>query len=129
MRWIGWACGGALLVAGCSGIEIVRVPPGESVLIALALPGEAVPTPTPPPAPLAAVLTGGQEASDSYALGAFCLQQNQIPEAIRALERAVKIDPTFAEAWRELAVAYERAGDEKQALAAYRKFKLASAGR
>ena len=44
-------------------------------------------------------------------------------EAIAAFLEAVKIDPTFAEAWQRLAALYEKKGDNKRAIDAFRKSK------
>ncbi|MBM3776711.1 MAG: tetratricopeptide repeat protein [Acidimicrobiia bacterium] len=42
-------------------------------------------------------------------------------EAVYRWERAVEIDPTYAEAYNDLAVAYEHAGELDKARAAYEK--------
>jgi len=42
-------------------------------------------------------------------------------EAIYRWERAVKIDPTYAQAYNNLGVAYEQAGDMDKAAGAYKK--------
>ena len=42
---------------------------------------------------------------------------------VRDVEEAVKLDPTFSEAWEDLAVLYEKTGDAKKALEAFRKAK------
>ena len=44
-------------------------------------------------------------------------------EAIKAFEEAVKADPKFTEAWQNLAVLYEKVGDEKKAVEAFRRSK------
>jgi len=135
----------ALALSGCAGWEVVAVPPGESVLISLAQRGEPLepiaawsPTSTAtagrsrvsvpeirPPMP------SGQAPSDTvgdyYAVGEFCLNQQKYPEAIEALERAVKIDPQFADAWNRLAMAYQETGDSNNALVAFKKYKALAA--
>jgi len=47
-------------------------------------------------------------------------------EAVAAFQEAVRIDPTFTEAWQHLAALYEKKGDNKKAIDAFRKSKLAS---
>lgn len=44
-------------------------------------------------------------AYDAFLLGRERLHQRQVPAAMEALERAVELDPSFAEAWAELAIA------------------------
>ena len=44
-------------------------------------------------------------------------------EAIAAFREAVQIDPNFTEAWGNLAILFEKAGQEKLAMEAFRKSK------
>ena len=44
-------------------------------------------------------------------------------EAIAAFQEAVKIDPTFTDAWQRLAMLYEKKGDNKRAIDAFRRSK------
>ena len=66
-----------------------------------------------------------EKVADSFALGNLFMEQGRYPEAIAAYEAAVKIDPTFADAWNKLAVAYQNSGQDQKALEAYRRFKSA----
>ena len=136
------------LCAGCGSFH--HVPPGQSVAFAMAKRPEVValppePQPTPAPAPrsalqpvannipdpqltLPAQATGETDkAADSFALGNFCLAQGRNAEAIAAYETTVKLNPNFPDAWSKLAIAYQNAGDDKKALEAFKKSRMASA--
>jgi Flp pilus assembly protein TadD len=52
------------------------------------------------------------------------MQQGRYEDAIKAYESAVKEDPTFAEAWNNLAIAYQNSGQDDKAMAAFRKYKM-----
>jgi Tfp pilus assembly protein PilF len=60
---------------------------------------------------------------EAYSRGIFCLRAERDAEAIAAFEEAVQLDPTFTDAWENLAVLYEKAGDPKKALEAFKKAK------
>lgn len=51
-----------------------------------------------------------------YALGVRYLSEGNYEEAVLAFEAAIKIDPKNADAYRKLAEAYEKTGDEDAAL-------------
>jgi Tfp pilus assembly protein PilF len=51
------------------------------------------------------------------------MQAGKDPEAIAAFREVVKLDPKFTQAWTHLAALYERGGQEKLALEAFRKAK------
>jgi Tfp pilus assembly protein PilF len=61
--------------------------------------------------------------ADAYSRGNFCMQAGNDADAITAFEETVKIDPTFTEAWQNLAALYEKQGNEKKAIEAYRRAK------
>lgn len=131
-----------LLLASCA---VTHTPPGTSVELALAKKAELVKLPTPTPAPAAAhaaVASASASAkvpaveppmpeknavvekvAEAYSRGVFCLQTERDVEAIAAFEEAVKLDPTFTDAWENLAVTYEKVGDSKKALEAFKKAK------
>ena len=129
---------GALL-DGCACVK--HVPPGQSLSTAMARKPELVALPAPPPQPagvantpqpLAATATATaaqpplpqtEKVTDAYTLGNLCLQQGRYPEAIAAYETALKADPSFAEAWNNLAIAYQDLGQDDKAMAAFRKYK------
>ena len=64
-----------------------------------------------------------EKVADAYSRGVFLLQTERNEEAIQAFEEAVKLDPTFGNGWENLAVLYEKLGDEKKALEAFKKAK------
>ena len=118
----------ALAPAAC-----VHTPPGTSVNVALAKKAELVRLPGPPPG-VAAVngklpviepeLPGNSTAergAEAFSRGQFCMEAGRDAEAISAFEEAVKIDPGFTEAWQRLAILYEKTGQEKKALDAFRR--------
>jgi len=122
---------GALL-PGCAYVK--HVPPGQSLSAAMAKKPELVALPAPPPQPAApstaqagadpALPAQTEKVADAFTLGNLCLQQGHYPEAIAAYETAVKADPTFAEAWNNLAIAYQDLGQDDKAMAAFRKYKM-----
>ena len=121
-----------LILAGC-----VHTPPGTSVKVALARKAEMVRPAAAPNAPLAAtghVLVPPVEpdlpvndqlerTAEAFSRATFCLEAGKDAEAIAAFEETVTIDPTFTEAWENLAVLYEKSGDTAKALEAFRKVK------
>jgi hypothetical protein len=132
---------GALL-AGCAWVR--HVPPGQSLSTVMARKPELVALPAPPPQPVATTgsaaatttarpvrLAGPaqgpvaqtESVADAFTLGNLCMQQGRYPAAITAYEAALKADPTFAEAWNNLAIAYQDIGQDDKALAAFRKYK------
>jgi Tfp pilus assembly protein PilF len=61
--------------------------------------------------------------AEAFSRGEFCLNTGKDEEAIAAFQEAVKIDPTFTEAWQRLAVLYEKKGDNQKAIEAFRRSK------
>jgi tetratricopeptide (TPR) repeat protein len=129
---------GALL-AGCAYVK--HVPPGQSLSAAMARKPQLVAMPAPPspsPQSLAAAdppaiqptdgsqipLPQTEKVADAFTLGNLCLQQGRYADAIAAYEAAVKDDPSFAEAWNNLAIAYQNTGQDEKAMAAFRKYKM-----
>jgi len=120
------------LVAGCAYVK--HVPPGQSLSAAMAKKPELVALPAPPPQPAAPAVASksGPElpvpdteaVADAFTLGNLCMQQGHYPEAIAAYETALKADPSFAEAWNNLAIAYQNLGQDDKAMAAFRKYKM-----
>ena len=121
-----------LCLAGCAYVK--HVPPGQSLSAVMAKKPEVVALPSPPPQPVAKTdgsLPAGSDAglpptekvADAFALGNLCLHQGRYAEAIAAYQTAVKADPTFAEAWNNLAVAYQNLGQDDKAMEAFRKYK------
>ena len=120
---------GALL-SGCAYIK--HVPPGQSlsaatarkpVLVALPSPSPQPPTAAPQPSD-AEPLPPPEKIADAFTLGNLCMHQGRYPEAVAAYETALKSDPALAEAWNNLAVAYQNLGQDDKALAAFRKSKM-----
>ena len=124
----------------------VHTPPGTSVEIALAKKPEVVRLPAPPPAavepaPAVAATPGGaapvnvpavepalpsnnvERVAEAYTRGQFCMQAGKDEEAILAFEEVVKIDPTFFDGWSNLAMLYEKTGNEEKAVEAFRNSK------
>ncbi len=127
---------GVILTFGaCSHLQVTHVKPGESVNLALAQKPEVVRM------PVAVNLVPGsvgapsavepelpkdnttERVAEAYSRGEFCMGAGKDKEAIQAFEEAVKIDPTFSEAWQNLALLYEKQGDKKKALSAFRQAK------
>ena len=118
----------------------VHTPAGTSVNVALAKKAELVRLPGPPPGTLAAdgrsaiiepELPGNstmERVAEAFSRGQFCMQAGKDAEAIAAFEEAVKIDPSFHEAWQHLAILYEKTGPEKKALEAFRRARQLAQG-
>jgi tetratricopeptide (TPR) repeat protein len=126
------AAGCALALAACNGVKVTHVPRGESVEIALARRPDVVRMPTPAPARTAAIHGGNsgpvvpdktEQVADAFTRGQFSMQTGNQEAAIQAFREAVKIDPKFKDAWANLAALYERSGQDKLALEAFRKSK------
>lgn len=119
-------------LTGCHHIAFHHSPPGTSVRVATAKRAEPVPTPTPAPKHVtAAERPAGLEANteniaDYYTLGNLMMQQQKYSDAIKAFESAVKLDPTFADAWNHLAICYQNSGQQKKAAEAFKKYKSIS---
>ncbi|HEX4086810.1 MAG TPA: tetratricopeptide repeat protein [Chthoniobacteraceae bacterium] len=124
---------GGSLLAGCAYIK--HVPPGESLNEAMARKAQLVAVPAPSPALVtgtAQALPAGaqpplpntEKVADSFTLGNLCMQQGRYADAIAAYETTVKADPTFAQAWNNLAIAYQDLGQDDKAMAAFRKYKM-----
>ena len=126
------------LALGTALIACTHTPPGTSVEIALAKRAELVRLPaTPTPVPVHTVAapnvasTGPaptektEQVADAYARGEFCMKAGKDAEAISAFQEVVKLDPKFFQAWDSLATLYERAGNEKEAMSAFKRAKLA----
>jgi tetratricopeptide (TPR) repeat protein len=127
---------------------VVHTPPGTAVDVALARRPELVRMPLSPEAAsvraVGPVAPGGAHVAavepdlprddsvgrvaDAYSRGNFCMQAGNDSEAITAFEETVKLDPTFTEAWQNLAALYEKRGDEKKAIEAYKRAKKLAKG-
>ncbi len=123
----------ALLALGLT--ACTHTPPGTSVNVALAKRPWVVNMPSLPPENPAVAghlpiiepeLPGNsmvERVGEAFSRGQFCMQAGKDAEAIAAFEEAVKIDPSFAEAWQHLAILYAKVGNDKKSLEAYRKAK------
>jgi tetratricopeptide (TPR) repeat protein len=136
-----------LTIGGCGNVQFTHVKPGQSarmaVLIqtapvakqrellakagiptgkssghyaaiealALDVPAPGLPDVNPPDA----------QAAELYARSGTAVQAGQTGEAILALEEAVHIDPTFTDAWSQLANLYQNAGQGTKANEASKK--------
>jgi tetratricopeptide (TPR) repeat protein len=130
--------GTALAFGACGHIKVTHVPPGESLNVALARRADLVRLPAPPPsaavrqAPNSRENTGLPQSDNSarvaeaFSRGDFCMSGGKDDEAIAAFQEAVKLDPTFTDAWQRLAALYEKKGDNKKAIDAFRRSKIAS---
>lgn len=121
----------AFFCGGC-GITVHRVPPGQSLSVALAkkataveLPPSSAPTRIDPRQMVEPDLptTQTEQVADLITQASFCTEAGKPQEAIAAYEEAVKLMPGFAEARYNLAVLYQQVGEEQKAQEAFRKFK------
>ncbi len=122
----------ALALGAC-----VHTPPGTSVEIALAKKAELIRLPAPPPSAVVenravepALPDDGkvEQVADAFTRGQFCMKAGKDAEAITAFEETVKLDPTFTDAWQNLAILYERVGDSKKAIEAFKRSKKVAKG-
>jgi tetratricopeptide (TPR) repeat protein len=130
---------GLLALSSAALTACVHTPPGTNVDVELARRAElAHPSATPSPvipAPAAASASSTPRSAepdktelvaDAFSRGEFCAKAGKDEEAIAAFKEAVRIDPTFVDAWNYLAALYEKAGNEKEALNAFKHAKLAT---
>lgn len=117
-------------LAGCHHVAFKHSPPGTSVRVATAKRAEPVATPTPKRVTVverpAGSDTNTENIADYYTLGNLMMQQQKYADAIKAFESALKLDPTFADAWNHLAICYQNSGQPKKAAEAFKKYKAAS---
>jgi tetratricopeptide (TPR) repeat protein len=129
----------AVLFGGCSA-QFTHVQPGQSAMFARAQKAEFVAGVKPqydaaqyavtgmsPVEPSLPVANQADTVNDYYALGTFCLQQERNKEAAAAFQKAVELDPTYADAWNNLAICYQNEGDSAKALEAFKKYKTLTA--
>lgn len=148
--------------AGCSGLKVQRVPPGQSIRRHLeaqqnpapgaqsltgaempqpsdvppgtpnpAFPGQPAPGGFVPPEQLPPLPVVGlpersdalEKAMDAYQRGITLAKGGQDSDAITAFEEATLIDPSFADAWTQLTILYERTGQPAKARDAFRRAK------
>jgi Tfp pilus assembly protein PilF len=89
--------------------------------------------PAPPPQPAAAMEPAEpstlqtEKVADAFTLGNLCLQQGRYSDAIAAYQTALKDDPSFAEAWNNLAIAYQDSGQLDKSMEAFKKYKMVAA--
>lgn len=115
---------------GCSHVAFTHAPPRTSVEVALAK--RAVAVPTPAPRSILAANAGLPDSrqtmtetiADYFTLGNLMMQQENYPDAIKAYENAVKLDPGFSDAWNHLAICYQNSGQNGKAIEAFKKYKV-----
>ena len=135
------AIGLVWVFAGCSSWEFKRVPPGQSLNVAMARKGIALYQPTaiaqnsrgqsedPGNFPRLEeaelpVRSGSVEGTRNFfARGNDYLQAGKVKEAVTAFEKAVQADPAFPDAHYNLAVAYQQSGEEAKSAEEFKKFK------
>ena len=117
---------------GCGHMHFAHTTPGGSIDVAMAKKAEPVATPTPAPerekVSMASETAAKQDAlteniADYYTLGNLMMQQQKYDEAIKAFVSAVKLDPTFSDAWNHLAICYQNTGQADKATEAFKKYK------
>jgi tetratricopeptide (TPR) repeat protein len=122
-----------LALGACGHVELTHVAPGESLAVAMARKPQLVRLPVPPPGAVtqqaSSPNTGMREGdkishvAEAYSRGEFCMNAGKDDEALAAFQEVVKLDPTFTEAWQRLAALYEKKGDNKKAIEAFRRAK------
>lgn len=130
----------SLVLGACAHVQVTHVPPGQSLNVALAKKPELIRLPAPPqpavasqPASASAPAANLGEsdnvskAAEAFSRGEFCMNAGKDDEAIAAFQEAVKVDPTFSDAWQRLAALYEKKGDNKKAIDAFRRAKKIAA--
>lgn len=123
----------AAVIAGCA--HIVHMPPGTSVELALARKPEVLRVPNaapastvtqssaprgpavdlPPVEPALPLNDNIVAVTDAFTRGREALAAGHHAEAISLLQQAVQGDPSFTDAWQQLALAYEKDGQLEKA--------------
>ena len=129
------SAGFALALEACGHVQITHVPPGESLGVALAKKPQVVRLPGPPPGATPPMTVSSMpdpglpqsdntaKVADAFTRGEFCMNAGKDDEAITAFQEAVRLEPNFTEAWQRLAALYEKKGDNKKAIEAFRRSK------
>ncbi len=129
----------ALMLTTLASTACVHTPPGTSVELALARKAQLIRLPEPPKAiahtyanvpavePELPMGDRVEAVADAFTRGKFAMDDGKTKEAIAAFEETVKLDPSNAEGWQNLAVLYEKSGQSKQALTAFRTAKKVAA--
>jgi tetratricopeptide (TPR) repeat protein len=129
------SAGLALALEACSHMQVTHVPPGQSLGVAMAKKPQVVRLPGPPPGAAPATTSSSMpdpglpksdntaKVAEAFSRGEFCMNAGKDDEAIAAFQEAVKIQPNFIEAWQRLAALYEKKGDNKKAIEAFRRSK------
>lgn len=123
----------AFVATGC-GVTVHRVPPGQSLNVAMAKKAVAIEQPPAirmpnPIDPTQIAVEPDLPASDTEKIADlitsanFCMQAGKPKEAIAAYEEAIQLKPDFAEARYNLAVLYQQVGEEEKALREFKRFK------
>lgn len=126
-----------LALVSVTWVACEHAPPGTHVDIAYAkrptlvrLPATPMPlvraAPSSPGSAPAMAESKTERVAEAYSRGEFCAKAGKDEEAIAAFKEAVKIDPTFVDAWTYLAALYEKAGNEKEAMNAFKHAKVAT---
>jgi len=90
------------------------------------LPGTVVPPEQLPPLPVVGLPERSdalEKAMDAYQRGVALAKGGQDADAIAAFEEATLVDPSFADAWTQLTILYERTGQAAKAKEAFRRVK------
>lgn len=98
-------------------------PPGTAVP---PVPGGFIPPEQLPPLPVVGLPERSdalEKAMDAYQRGTALAKGGQDADAIAAFEEATLIDPSFADAWTQLTMLYERTGQTEKARDAFRRAK------
>lgn len=135
----------ALALSGC-GAQFIHVKPGESAYLSMAVKPSVLGVTEPlsavgagpasrlagwhapelhPPLPSR---SGDDGQADIFGTGDFAMQTGQDREAITAFEDLVRRQPQTGDAWIKLAILYERVGDTKGAIRAFKEAKKCGSG-
>jgi tetratricopeptide (TPR) repeat protein len=129
------SAGLALALEACAPVQVTHVQPGQSLGVALAKKPQVVRLPAPPPSAAPTMTSSSMpdaglpksdntaKVAEAFSRGEFCMNAGKDDEAIAAFQEAVKIQPDFTEGWQRLAALYEKKGDNKKAIEAFRRSK------
>lgn len=119
----GFTFAAGVLVGGLGARRVEVSAPVPIVVTPAVVPAPSVPAPAPTPKVVAEPsIPNFSDADAAFVYGDKAAKEGRSADAIRALERAIELNPVHAEAYRRLGDVWLSQGDEQAAFKRYRSF-------